>query len=76
VLPWIEVAANYDFFRDRQIVNPWQEDLAPELQYSRWTSETAKELGELLDVSPAKIETIIYGYTAGVGQGALQRSTR
>jgi hypothetical protein len=71
VLPFVEVAANYDFFRDRAIVNPWQQDLAPELQYSRWTSETAKKLGELLEMSPAKIETILYGYTAGVGQGVL-----
>lgn len=72
LLPWIEVAANYDFFRGRQIVSPWQEDLAPELQFNRWTSETAKTLGELLGVSPAKLEMIIYGYTAGVGQGALR----
>jgi hypothetical protein len=71
VLPAMEVLANYDFFRNRYIVNPWQEDLAAPLQYNRWTSETAKQLGELLDLSPAKIDTLIYGYTAGVGQGAL-----
>lgn len=72
VLPVMEVFANYDYFRDRTIVNPWQEGLAAPLQYNRWTSETSKALGELLDVSPAKVDTLIYGYTAGVGQGVLE----
>lgn len=71
ILPWVEVAANYDFFRDRAIVNPYDVDLEPELQYNRWTSETAKKLGAWLHFSPAKIETLIYGYTAGVGRGVL-----
>lgn len=72
LLPPIEVAANYDFFRDRAIVNPYDTDLEPSLQYNRWTTETAKRLGKWLDLSPAKIETLIYGYTAGVGSGTLQ----
>lgn len=71
ILPLAEVFANYDFFRGRTIVNPWQEDLAAPLQYNRWTSETAKKLGDIFDLSPAKIDTLIYGYTAGVGQGAM-----
>lgn len=69
VMPWIQVAANYDFFRDRQIVSPWLEDLAPELQANRWTPEIAKRLGRALNLSPAKIETLVYGYGAGVGRG-------
>ncbi len=72
VLPLVEVTANYDVFRDRAIVNPWDTDLEPELQYNRWTSETAKDLGRWLHLSPAKIEVLIYGYTAGVGRGILQ----
>lgn len=72
VLPWVQVAANYDFFRDRAIVNPYDIDLKPELQYSRWTTESAKKLGAWLHLSPAKIEALVYGYTAGVGRGVLQ----
>lgn len=71
-LPIAEVASNYSFFKGRAIVNPFDTDLEPYLQYNRWTSETAKELGKALNLSPAKIEHLFLGYTAGVGRGALQ----
>ena len=69
ILPWVQVAANYDFFRNRAIVNPYDTDLEPALQYNRWTSGTAKALGRWLNLSPAKLETLAYGYVAGVGRG-------
>lgn len=72
LLPMLQVYVNYDIFRDRTIVNPFETDLEPPLQYNRWTSETAKKLGRYLNLSPAKIESLIYGYTAGVGRGVLQ----
>lgn len=65
----MEVIANYDTFRDRNIVSPFDTDLPPELQYSRWTTETSKLLGDLMKVSPAKIDHIVYGYTGGLGGG-------
>jgi hypothetical protein len=37
------------------------------LQYGSYTSETAKVLGDLLNVSPRKIDNTIRGYTAGLG---------
>lgn len=72
IMPWIENMANYDFFRDRTIVSPYDTNLPPELQYSRWTSDTAKTLGTVMGVSPAKIENIVNGYFAGLGRATLQ----
>lgn len=71
-LPAIQVMANHEFYFDRPIVSPWDENLDPELQYNRWTSESAKKLGRWMNMSPAKIESLIYGHTAGVGRAALQ----
>jgi len=79
VLPTIgkvpyELIANYDTFRDRNIVSPYQDSLPPELQFNNKTSESAKFLGKLLNTSPAKVEHAITGFTAGVGKQALQAS--
>jgi len=72
VKPPLEVLANYDIFRGRNIISPYKKDLPPELQYDDRTSETAKWLGGKLKTSPAKLEHLIKGYGAGVGQQALQ----
>lgn len=72
IMPWVENYANYDFFRDRPIVSPYDTDLPADLQYSRWTSATAKHLGAVMGVAPAKVEHLIYGYFAGLGSAALQ----
>ena len=73
-LPVLEVGANYDFFRERNIVSPFDKGLEPELQYSQWTSETSKRLGKLMGYSPSKLDHIILGYTTGVGRMLLSAS--
>lgn len=70
----LEVAANYDTFRDQNIVSQYKKDLPPEQQYDSTTSETAKAIGKVVKYSPAKIEHLFKGYTAGVGKQALQLS--
>lgn len=70
--PLIENSTNYSFFRDRPIVSLSLERLIPELQYSKYTSESAKKLGEVLKMSPAKIENFITGISGGSGRYALQ----
>ena len=70
----LEVSANYDTFRDRNIVSPFKKDLPPELQTSTKNTETAKWLGEKFGVSPAKLEHVIRGLGAGVAGQALQAS--
>ncbi len=76
LLPPLEVTTNHDTFRERSIVSPFDDGLDPALQYNRWTSETAKRLGRVMDASPAKIDHMIYGYTAGLGRAAVEQADR
>lgn len=55
----IENIANWDFFRNKHIYPEHLNDLAPSERYNKYTSETAKLLGEKLNMSPAKIEHAI-----------------
>jgi hypothetical protein len=71
IKPLIENATNYNFFRKRAVVPEGVEGLAPPEQYSRYTSEAAKQLGQWLNYSPAKIENLLYGYTGGTGRHVL-----
>jgi hypothetical protein len=71
-MPAVEVATNYDTFRDRAIVNPADVNLDTALQYNRWTSELAKFVGPKLGIPPSKLDHLIYGYGAGLGAGAVQ----
>lgn len=70
-LPIIEWLTNYNFFRGQKIVPASREKMPPELQYTRWSSEVAKKLGELLNLPPAKIDNLINGWTGGLGRYAI-----
>ena len=74
LMPALEVGVNYDTFRDRSIVSPYDLGIDPALQYNRWTSETAKWLGGLLQQSPAKIDPLVYGYASGIGKMVTRQS--
>jgi len=69
-LPFIQWQANYDFFRDRPIVSRSQEYQPPEKQFGPYTSETAKLAGEVLELSPAKIDSAVSSVLAGLGRYA------
>lgn len=68
----LQVATNYDIFRGQNIVGQYQKDLPAAQQYSRYNTETAKKIGELLNISPAQLEFVLGGYTGGLGRQALQ----
>lgn len=71
--PVAEAMANYDSFRDRYIVSPFQEQSKlPADQYRKYTTETAKVLGAWLNVSPQKIEHVMSGYTGGLLTDAIR----
>jgi len=70
LLPIIENMANYSIFMGRSIVPASREKMPPELQYTKWTGEFSKKLGEILKLSPAKIDTLINGWTGGLGRYA------
>ena len=64
--------AGWSFFREQTLVPEHLVDLPGAEQYTRYTTETAKQLGEWMNYSPAKIENLIYGYTGGTGRHILQ----
>lgn len=70
--PIIENMANYNFFYSRRIVPERLDKLPPEAQYTQYTSEVAKKLGELANYSPLKIDNLISGYTAGLGNYVIK----
>ena len=61
----IENISNYNFFQGRNIYPAWMDDLPPEERKSRYTSRTAEEIGEILGVSPAKVDNTMRGLLAG-----------
>jgi hypothetical protein len=72
IKPLIENTTNWQFFRERPIVSRYKEEMLPFMQYGKYTTEIAKEIGRELNISPAKIENIITGYFGGTGQYGLE----
>lgn len=66
-VPLIENAQNRSFFRGSPIVPQRAVGLAPEEQFGPYTGESFRALGGVIHQSPAKIENIWRGYTAGLG---------
>lgn len=69
-LPAAEVAANYDLYFEKAIFNPYETDIDKELQYTRWTTETAKGIGGILDIAPWKVDHMLSSYFTGVYRAA------
>lgn len=69
--PFLEQWANKKGFTDRPIISKRIEDLEPEEQYYDDTPELLKEIGKGTGLSPARLESLITGFTAGAGRGAL-----
>lgn len=64
----IENTANWDFFRGRHIYPEYMNDLEPSQRANKYTSETAKALGEALNISPAKIDHTINSLLGSSGR--------
>lgn len=71
VKPAIEVYFNWDIFRERPIVSRGLEGLMPAQQYQSYTSDVAKKVGEVLNVSPLSIDHLLSGYTGGLATDIL-----
>lgn len=72
VKPMAEAYFNWDMFRSRPVVSRSQEDLLPQEQFTPYTSTVAKELGDILNVSPSKIDHLLSGYTGGLATDILR----
>uniref|UniRef100_UPI004048031B LPD38 domain-containing protein n=1 Tax=Rheinheimera sp. TaxID=1869214 RepID=UPI004048031B len=66
-LPAVEVMVNRSFFQGKEIEGMADENRRPEDRYNAYTSEVAKQLGQLFNVSPKKIEHLVKGYTGTIG---------
>lgn len=64
--PIVELAANYSFYTGRAIESERMQQLEPGERYNERTTEFAKTLGGMLNISPIKIEYLIRGYTGSV----------
>jgi|GEM_PF-5822773 len=76
IKPPIEAMTNYNLFTDRPIESAVMQDRSPVNRYTWRTSETAKAMARGfnnigVEVSPAKIEHMMLGYTAGLGRTAI-----
>lgn len=66
-LPAVEVMVNRSFFKGSPIEGMGDEQRQPGDRYSVHTSDIARELGQLLNISPKKIEHLVNGYTGTLG---------
>lgn len=76
-IPVIEAWANRSLFLDRPVIPRDREQMAPEYQYSTYTTELVKAMGKLTGTlpavgdtkaaSPAIIENYIRGWSGGLG---------
>lgn len=73
-LPAVEVMVNRSFFKDSSIEGMADENRQPGDRYNAYTSEVAKQLGQLFNVSPKKIEHLVKGYTGTIGGYVLSAS--
>ena len=67
VMPFLEVMTNYSFFFERPIVGAGMRNLDPNLQFTESTSELAKLLGGIGNMSPMKVDYFIRAYTGMAG---------
>lgn len=58
----------------RPIVPDYLESMPPELQYQTWNSTISRQLGDLLNISPAKIDYAIQGFGGPFGSYLLGAS--
>jgi hypothetical protein len=62
IRPGLEVATNYDIFQDRNIVNPTMKRLDPSERFTKSTSEWAKVMGKMTNISPVNLDHLARGY--------------
>lgn len=72
IRPFVENMMNYSFFTQTHLVPEYKSKLLPEDRYSKYTSETFKELGKLSHVSPAALENIYSSTTGSLGKYAVK----
>lgn len=73
--PILNLKSNKDF-ANRTIVPQSMQNLSPRYQYDEKTSEIAKKLGDITNMSPKQIDYLIKSYTGVIGQLGLPAATK
>ncbi len=72
IKPLLEVGFGKSFFTGRDLESGVEQKQEPWARYRDNTTETAKLLGSMLNVSPIKIEALVNGYTGSLGMALMQ----
>ena len=72
IKPIAEGVSGYSFFTGRTLESSKEQMLEPAYRYRDSTTEIAKGIGKMFDVSPIKVENLVRGYTGGMGIAFLQ----
>lgn len=75
-IPLLEWATNYSFFMQRNIVPQSMTKLPNRLQSDWRTSYIGNQVGDLLNVSPMKVDNTIRGYSGGFGSLIMDMTDR
>lgn len=70
-LPLVESMTNYSFFRGKPLENQSVQSLPPGMRVASGTSEIAKRVGKLTDVSPIQLDNWFRAWTGSMGKMAL-----
>ena len=67
---WMENTMNYSLFMQRPLYTGDMEKTMPMDQQNQYTTETAKEIGKILNISPIDIDNTVYDMSAKMGKFA------
>ena len=74
--PMLEASANYNSFTGRPVVPVWMTGKLPEEQATDYTSELGRFIGDMLNMSPMKVDHVMKGYTGTMGTYILDWTDR
>ncbi|MCK4827251.1 hypothetical protein KA005_66590, partial [bacterium] len=71
IMPRLEDEAKHSYFFNRPLPPKSVQGLPEEMQYTPYTSETAKAIGKVIGKSPTVLENYLFAYTGGLGRDVL-----
>lgn len=69
---WMEATMNYSLFMQRPLFTGDKTKTAPEDQSNQYTTETAKMIGKLFNISPINVDNTVYDMSGKAGRFAEQ----
>lgn len=69
---WMESTMNYSLFMRRPLFTGDMTKTAPTDQTNQYTTETAKMVGKLFDISPINVDNTVYDMSGKAGRYAMQ----